>query len=617
MSRTTTNSRRDFLKGAAVVGGASTLGACVGSQSGPSVTHTHSPSFYPKHNERTKGWMRFMWQKATTPDDWGYSEDIERPWGINLPRGDIDWTEDGNGPHPWWDQYNAPPMLSYPRFDLTDSSYVIMMMADQTPAWREAYTRILDELATRHTSYWAAIDWNSFIGPSPDRANYGPSNAPGAQAWPERVRGNYDSPGWTANGVEPWGLQPDPIGADGNLFFRGWLNLLLTIYKYVSGDDKWEKPWQIAGYENEKFEWTQPRIVEHLHRQYTDHPEGPQCENTKIWPFCNSAAGLGMYLSDKLGVTNSHGVFEEWIEFMRDNYMSINGQNQIEWMTMYYDPIAEFKVNIPGAGGTGAGTAFYLMPQSPELATQIYDATANSLGWRDPRQEIRPSATGLAMAKALGDHTAVSRLSAAAERYSDPKWFGDDMDKFGWWFNNEDPWPRGQPSAQQMISEISEGNWVDAFKVQHLDKYTAPTLEGVDYPSLGVDTAWNDKDSGVLHVGTYVADRNRAGESTSWQISNLPNAGEAVVICDGTTVSDVQVLNANTIRVPTDIGQHQFQIYTGYFGQEIAMAKPDPSTFASAATASATRRTAEQNVKAAEAVIASGATGCPCCAGVA
>ena len=617
MSRNTTNSRRDFLKGAAAVGGASTLGACVGAQSGPSVTHTHSPSFYPKHNERTKGWMRFMWQKATTPDDWGYSEDIERPWGINLPRGDIDWTEDGNGPHPWWDQYNAPPMLSYPRFDLTDSSYVIMMMADQTPAWREAYTRILDELATRHTSYWAAIDWNSFIGPSPDRANYGPSNAPGAQAWPERVRGNYDSPGWTANGVEPWGLQPDPIGADGNLFFRGWLNLLLTIYKYVSGDDKWEKPWQIAGYENEKFEWTQPRIVEHLHRQYTDHPEGPQCENTKIWPFCNSAAGLGMYLSDKLGVTNSHGVFEEWIEFMRDNYMSINGQNQIEWMTMYYDPIAEFKVNIPGAGGTGAGTAFYLMPQSPELATQIYDATANSLGWRDPRQEIRPSATGLAMAKALGDHTAVSRLSAAAERYSDPKWFGDDMDKFGWWFNNEDPWPRGQPSAQQMISEISEGNWVDAFKVQHLDKYTAPTLEGVDYPSLGVDTAWNDKDSGVLHVGTYVADRNRAGESTSWQISNLPNAGEAVVICDGTTVSDVQVLNANTIRVPTDIGQHQFQIYTGYFGQEIAMAKPDPSTFASAATASATRRTAEQNVKAAEAVIASGATGCPCCAGVA
>jgi len=68
--------------------------------------------------------------------------------------------------------------------------------------------------------------------------------------------------------------------------------------------------------------------------------------------------------------------------------------------------------------------------------------------------------------------------------------------------------------------------------------------------------------------------------------------------------------------VPTDIAQHQYQIYTGYFGQEIAMAKPAPSMVASAASTAATRRTAEQNVKAAEAVIARGATGCACCAGV-
>jgi len=620
MSIDSANSRRDFLKGAAVLGGASALGACATSDSaapnGARATFKHSPSFYPKHNERTKGWMRFMWQKATTPDDWDYSEDIERPWGINIPRGEIDWTVDGKGPHPWWDQYSAAPMLSYPRFDLTDSSYVIMMMADQTPAWREAYTRMLDELATRHTSYWAAIDWNTFIGPSPDRENYGPANASGFQGWPERVRGNYDAPGWTANGVEPWGLQPDPIGADGNLFFRGWLNLLLSTYKYVSGDDKWERPWQIAGYENEKFEWTQPRIVERLHQQYTDHPEGPQCENTKVWPICNAAAGLGMYLSDQLGVSNSHGAFENWIEFMRDNYMSVNGQNQIEWMTLYYDPLAEFKVNIPGAAA-GAGAAFYLLPQSPEIATQIYDATANAMGWRNPRQQINPNAQGLTMAKALGDHTVVSRLSAAAERSSQPKWFGEDMDKFGWWFNNDEPWPRGQPSAQQMLSEISEGSWVDAFKVQHLDKYTAPTLEGVDYPSLGVDTAWNDKDSGVLHIGTYVADRSRAGEATSLQVSNLPDAREAVVICDGATISDVQVLNESTIRVPTDMAQHQYQIYTGYFGQEIARSKPEPLSAGSASYVAARRRTAEQNIKAAEAVIASAATGCPCCAGVA
>lgn len=606
MSQANNASRRAFLRNSAIVGGGAALGACTSTPSAAAPV--------PQHNDRTRGWLRFIWQKATTPDDWAYRENIERPWGINLPRGEIDWTVDGEGPHPWWDQYSAAPMLSYPRFDLTDTSYAVMLMADQTPAWREVYSHILDELATRHTAYWAAIDWNTFIGPSPDRGNYTATNASGYQAWPERVRGNYDAPGWTANGVEPWGLQPDPIGADGNLFFRGWLNLLLSTYKYVSGDDKWERPWQIAGFENEHFEWTQPRIVQRLHEQYNSHPEGPHCENTKIWPICNAAAGLGIYLSDQLGVTNAHGAFENWVEFMKDNYMGINEQNQIEWMTLYYDPLEEFKVNIPGPAA-GASSAFYLLPQSPELATQIYDAVANVMGWRDPSREIRPSAQGMAIAKSLGDHVVVARMREAAERFSEPRWFGEDGDKFGWWFNNGEPWPRGQGSAQQMINEITEGSWMDAFKVKHLDKYTAPTLQGVDYPSLGVHAAWNDKDAGILHIGTYAADRSAAGRATSWVISNLPDAAAAVVQMDGERMPNVQVLDGNSIRVQTEIGDHQYEIHTGYFGQAFTPNKPTAPEAGDAAVIAATRRTAEQNIQAAESVIASGGVGCPCCAG--
>ena len=45
---------------------------------------------------------------------------------------------------------------------------------------------------------------------------------------PPNLRGNYNRFGWTANGTEPWGLQKDPIGADGYLFFRGWFHLLLA-----------------------------------------------------------------------------------------------------------------------------------------------------------------------------------------------------------------------------------------------------------------------------------------------------------------------------------------------------------------------------------------------------
>lgn len=593
MSAENTHNRRRFLKATALATGAATLSSCLTSPATPVITQSQVPSFHPRHNERTKGWLRFLWQKATTVDDWSYQ---------------------GEEPHPWWDQYTAPPYLSYPRFDLSDSSYAILLMADQTPAWREVYTRILDELATRHTAYWAAIDWSTFIGPSPDRQNY---PAAMMRGWPERVRGNYDFPGWTANGVEPWGLQPDPIGADGNLFFRGWLNLLLTIYKYVSGDDKWEQPWQIAGYENQRFEWTQPRIVEHLQQQYTDHPEGPHCENTKIWPFCNSAAGLGMYLSDQLGITQSHGVFENWIEFAKDNYMGINDRNELEWITSYYDPLENFKMNGGAAGGTGI--AFYLLPQSPEIATFLYDTSANALGWRDPKRQIQPSITGLAMAKALGDHTAVARLSAAAERAYEPRWFGDDMENFGWWFNLDEPWPRGQRSAQMMITEIDEGSWSDAFTVKHMDKYAAPTLEGVDFPSLGVDQAWNDKDSGVLFVGTYAADRSRRGQETSIRITGLPNANEVFVLVDGSPMNNIEITSPNSILIRTDIDDHRYQIYTDYHGLQagVAAMEPVPSKCVGSSTFATTSRTAAENAKAAESVMLSGSANCPCCASTA
>ena len=128
-------------------------------------------------------------------------------------------------------------MLSFPRFDLSESSYGLALMADVTPAWREVYTRILDELVSRHRTYWAAVDWLTQIGPDPKRKEY-PAAWKGSLI-PEHLWGEYDVPGWTANGIEPWGLQPDPIGSDGNLFFRGFFNLLLSTYAYVSGDQKW------------------------------------------------------------------------------------------------------------------------------------------------------------------------------------------------------------------------------------------------------------------------------------------------------------------------------------------------------------------------------------------
>ena len=69
------------------------------------------------------------------------------------------------------------------------------------------------------------------IGDDPARANYSSLQMP---LLPPQLRGKYNRVGWVANGVEPYGLSPDPLAADGNLFFRGWFNLVLSAYDYVS-----------------------------------------------------------------------------------------------------------------------------------------------------------------------------------------------------------------------------------------------------------------------------------------------------------------------------------------------------------------------------------------------
>jgi hypothetical protein len=503
-------------------------------------------SVHPTLNRRARGWLRFLWEKATTPDD---------------------WSADGV-PHMWWDRYSNPVVTSYGRFDLHNSSYALLLMADETPAWREVYTRIADGLASRYPTYWGAIDWLTQIGDDPRRANYPPHVM---QMIPERLRGNYNRIGWTANGIEPWGLSPDPIGSEGNLFFRGWFNLVLSIYKYVSGDDKYERPFEVTGYGDQVFEWDQHRIAELLERQYRERPEGPQCENTKIWFPCNAAAGLGMYLYDRIHGRATHRPVEGWLEYARENFLGIGSDGRLEWVTSYYDPIVNHKAN--GGPGAGVGNAFLLLPQDLELATLLYESAANALGWNDPSVPVQPSPAGTLLAREFGDHTSLERLRAAAELAFEPKSFGDHDEMFGWWFGLNDGFPRGQLSAQMMLAEVGEGDaWGRALEAPHLDKYAAPTVEGVDFPSIGLYQAWNDTDGGALNVGTYAAAPDRRGMETSWRVTNLPNPDDVYILCDGQPFSRFAVDGPGSIRIDGDIAQRHYQIFTGYRGESAEQA---------------------------------------------
>ena len=205
-------------------------------------------------NRESRGWLHFLWLKATT-------------W-----EGD-DWSIDGE-PHPWWDRYSFSPMACFPRFDCHESSYFLLLAAERTPAWREVYTTILDGLLERYLSFWGVVDFNTQFGTDPSRDVHFLFPPLKNMMVPAKLFGEYDIPGWTANGTPnklndvPVGVQRDPIAAQGMLFYKGWLSLVMGIRQRVGGDDAWNKEWNVSGVEEEQFAYTYESLVRTLESQF-------------------------------------------------------------------------------------------------------------------------------------------------------------------------------------------------------------------------------------------------------------------------------------------------------------------------------------------------------------
>ena len=509
------------------------------------------PTNHPELNNRAQGWLNFLYQKATTPDD---------------------WSEEGS-PNEWWDQISTAPMCAFPRFDLQESTYAIGLMADRTPAWREIYSEILDEIAERSITYWAAVDWLTQFGHDPDRKNY-------PEIWrgtliPEEFWGEYDAPGWTANGVAPWGFHADPIGADGNLFFKGWLNLTQSMHTYVSGYDKWSSPFSVAGAYNSRFEWTQHQLADHLHQQWAKTPMGPHCENTKAWPFCLSAAGLGLMMYDKIFDNNFHSSYSNWLSFTKDKYYGFNKNGSLEWVTMYFDEINDHHHRTVPTHGLAV--SFYAKPQDPQFAELLYRGAINFLGWDNPSIPItnefmpdpRMFALGLTMSKEFDDQITHERLRKYAEENFEPQFFGINDSQFGFWFNLGEKWPRGQLSALAMCAEVCEPEaWESLFNKPNLTKFYSPSIKGVDFPSVFIEKAFHDDRKGKLHFSISDGDKTKTNKKTNIEVFNLPDANEITVLCDGKKFNEYQILDNSRISINTQVRKHSFEIDTGYYLSE-------------------------------------------------
>jgi len=477
---------------------------------------------------RLLGWLKLLHRKACIDDDWSRS----------------------GAPHPSWDSYSGAPLTSWPRFDLIESALVVAVLADLTPAWRELYVDILDRLVARYVTWWGAVDWMTLKGRDPQRHAY-PERWRGTLV-PEELFGDYEAPGWTGDGIEPWGHQPDPIGAEGNLFYKGFLSLLLGLRARLSGEDRWEDRFAVVPDSDEGgWVYSYRSVNETLVRQWGSRPEGCHCENTKIWPLCLSAAGLGLIVRDGNAGSDSHWVFDQWFVEAERRYLRYGRDGAANGSVLYHDPIAE--VSMPGTPATDLALAFYLSAQRPETAAQLWSALVKGLGWRDADHPIRghPKLVGLGrvLARELGD-SAVVRLDAYADgaeptRTNDGSFFLASVSTRRTRADSRTRrccWPR-RSTARVAGARRSARSRTGA----------SPSVRrGVDFPTLGLhQQAAFDPRSESLVVSTYAASAANGG-TTSFTVAGLhPRVG---------------LEDERTLEITCSAGEHHFHIARGEAG---------------------------------------------------
>lgn len=488
-------------------------------------------------SDRNLGWLRYLHRKATTPDS---------------------WDREGH-PHEHWDNRSDPPMLCFHRFDLIDSTYAVALMADRTPAWREVYAQILDELIFRHTGWWAASDWLTQIGDDPKRGDYPDEYR---MLIPASQWGNYNVPGWTANGIEPWGLQWDPIGADGNLFFKGFLLVMLGLHRRVTGNARWDAPFDIVRDGEHTFTWWHTKIAEHLAAQWRDQPEGCHCENTKIWPYCLAGAGFGLQLADLAFGTNHHEVFDIWWRHARSAYLHLDAAEDPAAMTFYYDPIIDEHLELPSAAGSIP--AIYLAPQVPTEARRLWDIARAQMGMAEitgPVPVIGPRFTAIALLLARNwgvDDLADALDAACAESY--PATIDEGRGEVTWDFDLGEAHPRGQYNAMMAAAEVmTEGAWWRLGNVATDTRFDEPTVCDVDFPDVALSRAEWDDDMRQLHVSMCPRNDELIGKATSMRVTNLDDPARWTAHSpDGPPVdSDV---NGPDLVITTTLGRHDLII---------------------------------------------------------
>jgi hypothetical protein len=152
---------------------------------------------------------------------------------------------------------------------------------------RDSAVTLLAGICDRLRQYHGFNEWVEQRGPDPRRADY-------PQGWrglliPLEVWGSYDCPGWAANGRQEVGFEPNPIEAQGAIYYKGFFNLVLGLQALLAPARSPTQAIDIVYDDEWRFRYSHREINTILTQEFGAALEGQSqglcCEIHKLWPL--------------------------------------------------------------------------------------------------------------------------------------------------------------------------------------------------------------------------------------------------------------------------------------------------------------------------------------------
>ena len=472
---------------------------------------------YPYLDNETIGLYRAIVQAVDGPVD----EFEERYWGLEL----FETFAAGGG------------VMAPIRYVIAFSGYAVAQTAVYLPAYRTGHQQALDGFIQRMLQPAAWEDW-----------------------------------------IEVWG-GTNPLGPD-NIMFSGHLVYMMTQYKMLFGDAKYESPLALTVDGIGTFETDVHHLTEWLSEQAAgnldnaeNHYFGIACEPGHVFLPCNTPHRISQLIYDQLYETDYSQSNQQWLEWSRAN-MSHLGDGVLYDL---YWPFGRRQLTPDGqppeledrvSGIYNGWSIWFLFALDKEWAEELYPNFVDRFVVRGDQSpypdgrtvviddtggdglvatamDLLATGFGMSAARTLDDMELAEELTDSWERtFGRPQW-----NPAGTVFSHSNsPFPLLVGDAYALLARTSSPELnirTNALQYWRPDRFQEPFVESVSNPGTFVNQAFYDTDSEQLII--TVNGGEATTEATDIIIANLLADSSSVVTRDGEEYREVQRQNGRLI----------------------------------------------------------------------